>query len=442
MIVDMFTGSGGTVVTDPDGNKLHTQGNGFNVLTNFDSYDENAITPSNAHLYQDVYACINILSDDIAKLPLKTYVKDKTGEIKKGDEAIGHLLKNRPNLKMSPFDFKKLLMVRVLTQGNFYARIMMDNFANIQSLEPLPVSTRPAVDDNGTLWYVAPIGDKLEVYDNDEVIHIKGYSLDGITGLTPIEVISSAAEANQYANEHNKATVKSGGLPKGVMKIAGTLKKENKELIREEWKRVNEGEDVAITDSGIEYQPISMTQRDMEFIESQKYNKQNISAIYKVPLHKINSLEHATFSNIEHQSIDYVKNTLQPWVVKIEEELNYKLFLEKQKTEGHYVKFNLDSELRGDAESRVKVQEIQLRNALKTINEARSDNENSPLESEFADQGLITLNYTTLENLLNYQQPRLKKAIKDSGGDMNEPTDTANTNDTSKDSKEVVGDEG
>lgn len=404
MIINKLTGRG-EPVKKPDGEVVHTGGGGWNTLIDMFKLRPHQITESNAYKFEDVYACINVLSDDIAKLPLKQYQRlDKQLKRVKHDN-IDRLLSKEPNDRMNPFVFKKLMITDVLTGGNFYALIEFDKNGSPNRLMPLDASkTAPALTTSGDFVYVTYMENEERILGSHEVIHIKGYSTDGMVGHSPIEVLRHSAESNMSAVDYNKQMMQSGGLPKGVLSVAGSLNKEAKKRVKDEWVKVNGSDAVAVLDSGMEYQQMSLSQKDMEFIESQKYNQQKIAAIYKVPLHKLNNLDRATFSNIEHQSLQYVKNTLQPWIVQIEEELNRKLYTDGKQKEGFYVKFNLDSELRGDAESRAKVQETKLRNGFLTVNEGRAQDEYGPFEDlEIADKPLITLNYTPLERLVEYQ---------------------------------------
>lgn len=451
MIVDMFSrnNSNGEVVTDPNGNQLHTEGNGFNVLLDLFNIKPGKINRNNAYTFDDVYACINVLSDDIAKLPLKVYRK-KDGAVQHVTTTpVARVLGKKPNAYMTPSVFKKLLMVDVLTDGNFYARIDYDERGAKVGLVPLTASnTTPVIDGKEQLYYHTRINGKEYYLPDYQVIHIRGYSNDGLVGRSPISVIADSAEGNRYAAEFNKKSMMSGGTPKGILSIPGTLNKDSKERAKQEWKEVNSGEEIAIIDSGMDYKQVSMSQKDIEFIESQKYNQQKIAAIYKVPLHKINNLDHATFSNIEHQSLDYVKNTLQPWVIQIEEELNTKLFSETQQNDGYYVKFNLDSELRGDAESRAKVQETNLRNGFNTVNEIRGQNEYSPYDMEIADEPLATLNYTPLRRLVEYQYKDTDIPVPDENpdkpgdsGNQDVTQENGNTDDNTDNTKNAKGGE-
>lgn len=431
MITERFTRGfeNRDIVQAPSGVVVETEGNGWNFLTDLFGGKTNRATARNAHTYEDIYACVNVLSDDIAKLPVKTYRKTDGSVERQQEHPVDYLMSKRPNKYMTPSGFKKSMMVDVLNGGNFYAVIETDKNGDVKQLMPLDASnTFPVKDVKGDLYYQTNKNGK-ELYLADwEVLHIRGYTTDGILGRSPVRVIAESAESNKSAVTMNKELMESGGTPKGILKVPGKLDGPAKTRAKEEWVKVNGRDAIAVIDSGLEYQQLTMSQRDMQFLEAQKYNQQKIAAIYKMPLHKINNLDHATFSNIEHQSIDYVKNTLQPWIIQIEEEFNTKLFTREEQIKGFYIKFNIDSELRGDAVSRAKVQEVKIRNGLLSINEGRGQDEMSPFPIEAANEPMATLNYTPLRRLEEYQYSKidsdlLKGKAEPKGGEENEEED-------------------
>lgn len=157
-----------------------------------------------------------------------------------------------------------------------------------------------------------------------------------------------------------------------------------------------------------------MPLQEAQFVESMKFNKAQISMIYKVPLHKLNELDKATFSNIEHQSIEYVRNTLQPWIVNFEQELNVKLFMDHNQRSGHYVKFNVDSELRGDSQSQAEYFKTMHETGVLNKNEIRELIERNPIPH--GEKYLASLNYVFLDFMEEYQRLKAGGAVK--GGDI------------------------
>lgn len=383
------------------------------------------VTRENALLYDTVYSCINVLSDDIAKLPLKTYHRTEEGSIYQvKDNDVHYVLRIRPNRYMSPFTFLKLAITDLMIHGNFYAYIRCDKKTGtkIEELIPLtPNVTHPLLDKKGNLFYQTTFNGKDITLFADEVIHLKGMSKDGITGMSPIEAVREHIESNQTATRYNNKMLSEGALPQGVLTAQGQLNKDAKDAVRSSWQETNRGQNIAIIDSGLDYKQIGISQKDIQWLDGQRYNTQRIASIFKVPLHKINDLENATYSNIEQQSLDYVKNTLQPLVTQIESEFSFKLYSEELQRNDYYVKFNMDSELRGDSLTRAKVNQIDIQNGFKTLNEIRSQNEDSPYLEDYANEPFITLNIAPAKNIQAFNDNRfgekLNGMIPDEGGD-------------------------
>ncbi len=418
-------------------------GSAFNVFQNPDiKAGFNRATATNALSYPTVFACINVLSDDIAKLPFKTYKKNEKGEISQvKDNDVHYVLRVRPNRYMTPFTFIKCLVTDVCINGNFYAYVVRDNYGKIQELIPLTSQlTAPVIDSkSGDIFYKTNYrGENIHLY-SDEVIHIKGMSKNGVIGLSPIEAIRVQLESNDIGSKFNKDMLLEGGTPKGILKVTGNLAPESKKVIRESWNQTNANKSIAIVDNGMEYQQVSLNQSDMQWLETMKFNQQQIASIFKVPMHKINELDKATYSNIEHQSLDYVKNTIQPWVTQIEEEFGFKLYTEDEQKNDYYVKFNMDSELRGDSESRAKVNQMNFQNGFKTINEVRASNEDSPIVEDFADEPMVTLNVAPARNIHVMSNNNFGKHLQGGTQDeqLNDNTDngSGNLNNQSPDSK-------
>lgn len=266
----------------------------------------------------------------------------------------------------------------------------------------------------GKVWYTTVLPDGTSVklkYEN--VLHIKNIGITGLKGMSPISVARETIGSQMASQKYLSKFYKNGTTAKGVLTVPGvTLKPEAKKVVREEWEKMNTGmtnaNRIAILDSGITYQDLTMSQADAQFIETQKLNTTDIARIYNVPPHMIADLEHATFSNIEHQAIGFVKDTLQPLLVSWEQALQNQLFTPTEQ-KNYYCKYNVDSELRGDSKSRAEYYEIMERIGAYNIDEIRNKEDLPSLDNGLGEKHLISLNYTFLDKLEEYQMSKGQK---------------------------------
>ncbi len=313
-----------------------------------------------------VYACVRILSEAIASLPIHVYsYKDGGGKQMEVNHPLYHLLHDEPNPEMTSFTFREVMMSHVLIYGNAYAQIIRDGTGKVLALYPLlPNCMDIERDDKGKLYYVytkqgeenpkIPDGGQV-VLNYEDVLHIPGLSFDGLKGYSPIAIAKGAVGLMIAADEYGSSFFKNGANPGGVLEHPGVLK--NPDKVRESWNSVYQGSGnahrVAVLEEGMHFNPISLKPDEMQFLETRKFQLDEIARLYRIPPHMIGDLEHATFSNIENQSLEFVKYTLDPWVIRFEQAFQKALFLPSEK--GKYIiKLNVDGLLRGDYASRMQ----------------------------------------------------------------------------------------
>lgn len=368
------------------------------IITGSDTKSETA-TSQNALSFASVYASVQCVADDIGAMPLQAFKRTDEKRERVRDHAVDYVLTKRTNKNMSPFTWKKLVLTDLLTYGNHYSLIAFGSDGQVQELIPLNASATDVFQDSNTgkLFYRTTRNNETVDFLDYEIFHCKGMG-DGIKGISPILTLKDNIESNASADKLNHSLVQNGGIPKGIIKLQGAVNEEAKQRVKAEWKRTNSGNAIAVLDNGMDYQGLASTIAEMEWLSGQKFNLEMISAVFKVPLHRINQLDRSTFNNIEHQSLEYYKNTLLPLARMIEEESNFKLFSDRELRQGYYVKFNFDAILRPDAITKATVQEINFRNGFKTLNEIRAENEDNAFPDELADKPMMTLNYDVLEN--------------------------------------------
>lgn len=220
--------------------------------------------------------------------------------------------------------------------------------------------------------YSDDITNQTYVYRPEQIFHIKGLSLDGVTGLSPISQAREAVGLSLATEEYGAKFFGNGARPGGVLEHPGILK--DPEKLRESWNKVYQGtrnsHKVAVLEEGMKYHTIGIAPEDAQFLETRKYQVNEICRIFRVPPHLVGDLERATFSNIEHQSIEFVQHTIRPWLVRWEQEISRSLLDEKERLL-YFAKFNVDGLMRGDYKSRMEGYAIGRQNGWLSINDIR-----------------------------------------------------------------------
>lgn len=357
-----------------------------------------------------VYACVRILAEAIASLPLHVYRYTETGKEKYITHNLYYLLHDEPNPDMTSFVFRETLMSHLLIWGNAYAQILRDGRGQVIGLYPLlPDKMSVKRDELGQLYYVYQRQDEDNPHLKDkgnillkqsEVLHIPGLGFDGLIGYSPIAMAKNAVGMTIATEEYGASFFANGANPGGVLEHPGILKDPQK--IRESWNQVYQGtrnaHKVAVLEEGMSYKQIGIPPNEAQFLETRKFQINEIARLYRIPPHMVGDLEKSSFSNIEQQSLEFVKYTLDPWVVRIEQALQKALLLPDEKSKV-FIKFNVDGLLRGDYQSRMSGYAIGRQNGWLSANDIRELEDLNPLsEEEGGNLYLINGNMTKLED--------------------------------------------
>lgn len=336
----------------------------FNSIFNSSSSGK-SVSQTSALSVTAVYSCVRILSEAIAGLPLHTYkCKSNGGKEKAIDHPLYFILHDEPNPEMTSFVFRETMMSHLLLWGNAYAQILRNGKGDVIALYPL-APNRMTVDraSNGRIYYTYSTSDndnpklksKGQVYlKAEDVLHIPGLGFDGLVGYSPIAMARNAIGMAMACEEYGAKFFANGASPSGVLEHPSTIK--NPDKLRESWNSLFKGSSnshqIAVLEEGLKYQPISISPNEAQFLETRKFQINEIARIFRIPPHMIGDLEKSSFSNIEQQSLEFVKYTLDPWVTRWEQSICRRLFKDSEKAE-YFVKFNVDGLLRGDYQSRM-----------------------------------------------------------------------------------------
>lgn len=357
-----------------------------------------------------VYACVRILSETIASLPLHVYRYTEGGKTKDTEHALYTLLHDEPNPDMTSFVFRETLMSHLLIWGNAYSQILRDRSGQVIGLYPLlPDQMRVHRSEKGKLFYVYNRYEEDNpnfqekgsiVLSQEEVLHIPGLGFDGLIGYSPIALAKNAVGMTLACEEYGASFFGNGANPGGVLEHPGILKDPAK--VRDSWNAVYQGtrnaHKVAVLEEGMSYKQIGIPPEEAQFLETRKFQINEIARLFRIPPHMVGDLEKSSFSNIEQQSLEFVKYTLDPWVVRFEQALKKSLLLPEEK-KTHFIKFNVDGLLRGDYQSRMNGYAIGRQNGWLSTNDIRELEELNPIPpEEGGDLYLINGNMTKLKD--------------------------------------------
>jgi HK97 family phage portal protein len=340
------------------------------------------VTERSAMQMTAVYACVRILSEAIAGLPLHLYrYKEDGGKEKAISHPLYLLLHDEPNPEMSSFVFRETLMTHLLLWGNAYAQIIRNGKGQVIALYPLmPNKMTVNRDTNGQLYYqyqrssdeAHTMKGSTVILQPSDVLHIPGLGFDGLVGYSPIAMAKNAIGLAIATEEYGSKFFANGAAPSGVLEHPGTIKDPSK--VRESWQQTFGGSansnKIAVLEEGMKYTPISISPEQAQFLETRKFQINEIARIFRVPPHMVGDLEKSSFSNIEQQSLEFVKYTLDPWVIRWEQSIQRRLLTPDEK-KAYFVKFNVEGLLRGDYASRMNGYATARQNGWMSANDIR-----------------------------------------------------------------------
>lgn len=367
------------------------------AIPGWDSISGGNVNEETALKFSAVYACVRVISESIASLPIHVFKKESNGDrIMQSEHPVNLLVSKKPNKLYTPYSFLNTMGTNAVLRGNSYALITRNGSMRPTSLTLLPDLTPTIID--GDLLYKDDLNNK--VYKSTDILHFRGFSHDGINGISPIKTHADTIGLALNAVKFGKSFFENGASVSGVLEHPGQLKKEGAERLRKSWNAQHQGEGkvggTAVLEDGMKYKPITIPPEQAQYIATRKFSVEDICRIFRVPPHLVSHLENATYSNIEQQSIDFVVHTLMPWLVNFEQEMNTKLFRENE-MDDHYIKFTTAGLLRGDSKSRGEFYKSLWNMGAVSIDEIRRWEDLNKLNDGLGDQHFVPLNTRPLD---------------------------------------------
>lgn len=309
-----------------------------------------------------VLACIKIISEDLGTVSHELFQQMPNGSMRLAtDHRLWPIIHDRPNPHMSAAVFWGVLVASMLGWGNGYAWIKRDGAARVISLHPLKPGLTSPVKINGQLMYATTQTETGAVayIDPENILHITYLSLDGITGISPIQSCKNAFGLALAAEKFGAQFFGNGARATGVFTYPGVLDAEAEQNIQKSVREKMNGENALnplILEEGLKWQQITIPPNDAQFLATRQFQRVEVASLYRMAMHLLQDLQRATNNNIEHQSLDHVRYCLRPNAVKVEQEVTFKLL-----GPGYLMEHNLADMQRGDFQSQTSGYQV-LRN--------------------------------------------------------------------------------
>lgn len=356
-----------------------------------------------------IAACVKIIAESVASLPLHVYEYTKSGKEKAMKHPLFFLLHDAPNEEMTSFIWREVTLTHLLLWGNSYSQIQKNNNGKIIGLYPLlPSKMTVERNDAGVIQYryqrytdeeLTPKEKGEIIMPREDILHIAGLGFNGLIGYSPIAMAKNAIGLSMATERYGSKFFAGGARPQGILKMPTAIKDFTK--IQESWQSMYTGENegkIPVLEQGMEYQSISIPPQDAQFLATRRFQLEEIARIFRVPLAFLNDLEHATYSNVEQQSLNFVVYSLMPWITRLEQAMNKSLLSITERGK-FFVKFNVGGLLRGDMKSRYESYAIGRNNGFLSANDVRELEDLNKISAEDGgDFYLVNGNMTKLSD--------------------------------------------
>ena len=368
-----------------------------------------AVNPTTALTFSAVWAAMRLLSESVSSLPLGVYKREANGDKTELTNDLSYLLKYYPNSYQNKISFFEKIMMDLLSNGNSYVRIERNNLGKPIELLPLNFNGVDVYFNDNKLYYTS---DQLGgTFSADDILHFKlitnvnnsktnNNTQDGIIGLSPITQNMNAIGWAQDVEEYGRTFFKNGAKLSGVLKTDRALSEQAIDRLRNSfnnnYSQLSGSNQTAVLEEGLEFQPLSISQDQSQFLQSREFSVAEVARIFNIPPHLLKDLSKSSFNNIEMQSQEFVTYSLMPFLNKIELEMNTKLF-RKSIVGTEYIKFNVNGLLRGNIKDRSEFYKSMINAGVMTINEVRRKEDLNRVTD--GDSNYIPMNMTTINKI-------------------------------------------
>ena len=345
-----------------------------------------------------VWCAIRLLAESVLSLPISVYSKQANGDkLEDNKSPIYNLIKFKPNYYQNKITFFEYIMLCICTNGNAYAKIERNNSGTPTQLLCIdPDNVTIVIKDNELFYQV----DNEGVLDSSDILHFKTITDDGVNGISPIDQCAKALNWSLSLEEFGATFFSNGAKPSSILQtdraLSDTALQRLKTSFNNNYGKLKNSNSTIVLEEGLTFKPISISPEQAQFLSSRQFSIEEVARIFNVPPHMLKDLSKSSFNNIEMQSQEFVTYTLMPYITRIEEEMNLKLFRTNElgKT---FVEYNVNGLLRGDVKSRTEAYKTAITNGYMSINEVRQKENMNSIEG--GDKHFMQMNMTTIDKI-------------------------------------------
>jgi len=338
---------------------------GWTSLGSYGTSSGESISEERAMRLATVYSAVRIIAETTAALPLKTYRRDGRNRVVLQDHPLTPIFQRQANMVMTAMDYRELMLVHLLLWGNHFSEIIRNGAGDVVELWPIHparviMRARRRRNKRVYLEYdVVRDRGGMDTLPAEKIFHVRGLGFDGVRGKSPIRLHRETLGVDSAAQKFGARFFKNDARLGVFLATDQVLDDDVYERLKKDWLQDGgsaKAWETKILEAGLKAETLTMPPKDAQFLEARKFSRQETAAIYRVPLHMMGDLERATFSNIEHQGIEFVVHTLRPWMVRIEQAASMQLLTENERD--IYISHLVDGLLRGDQKSRYEAYSI------------------------------------------------------------------------------------
>jgi HK97 family phage portal protein len=369
------------------------------------------ITPETALTFTAVYAAIRVLSEDTASLPLQVYRATGKGRKPQKDHPVNRLLATSPDGEVTSMSFREALMGHCLGWGNGYAELEWSRGGELLAMHLLPPGqTEPKRRPDKSLYYETKDGSETKSLRPDQVWHLAAIGYNGLSGYSPIRLARDAVGLGKAAEAFGGSFFGNSAIPKGALEVPTTLSDKAAAQLRDDFQSIHGGvanaHRLMVLEGGAKWVNTQVNPEDAQFLSTRQFQVVEIARIFRLPPHKLGDYSQAHLANVEASNLDYLVTCLRPWLVRIEESANLRLFSEAEREAGFHVKHDMRALLRASSKDRADYYTKMRDLGAFNVDQILELEDLNPIGEEAGGQArFVQLNMTTLEAAAHPPEP-------------------------------------